>query len=146
MYIIKVSLLAAAAFLFGAACTQSGAPGNTNANVATIPSRSPDTTPAPPSAPVSELTVGKEIYATNCITCHKADGTGGNVTIDGKTLDPDDLTTAKMKNLSDQKLIGYVTNGIPDEGMPAFKDKLTEQEIKDVVQHVRTLQNAGSAQ
>jgi mono/diheme cytochrome c family protein len=73
--------------------------------------------------------------------CHKDTGKGGKMTQDGKTINPDDLTTAKMKAMTDEKLNGYVTNGIEDEGMPAFKGKLTTDEIKSVIRHVRTLQN-----
>ena len=42
--------------------------------------------------------------------------------------------------MTDEKLIGYVTNGVVDEGMPAFKGKLTDDEIKMAVAHVRRLQ------
>jgi mono/diheme cytochrome c family protein len=74
------------------------------------------------------------------MTCHKDSGKGGKVTVDGRTMDPDDITTAKMKAKSDEKLFGYIHDGIEDEGMPAFKDKMTKDEITAVVQHVRTLQ------
>jgi len=102
--------------------------------------RIPEVTPAPESAAVTGLAMGKEIYATNCMICHKDTAKGGKLTLGGKSLNPDDLTTPQMKAMTDQKLIGYVTNGIEDEGMPAFKGKLTEDEIKSVIAYVRTLQ------
>lgn len=103
--------------------------------------RMAEVTPRPEAAPVETLASGKEFYALNCMICHKDTGQGGKLTLEGKTIDPDDLTTAKMKAMSDEKLTGYVVNGIEDEGMPSFKGKLTDEEIKSVIAHVRTLQN-----
>ena len=56
---------------------------------------------------------------------------------DGTTINADNLTTEKMKKEPDAEYIEHITDGIPSEGMPAFKGKLTEQEIKDVVAYIR---------
>jgi len=80
----------------------------------------------------------KKIYTEKCASCHKEDGTGGKVEIDGTTLNAEDFTEDKMKNMSDAKYIGYIENGVPDEGMPAFKGKLTDDEIKNLVKLIRS--------
>ena len=133
---VKLFILLAASVVFFAACTQgtntTNAPKNT-ANAST-PAQSQSPTP------VDELTLAKNLYATNCMICHKENGTGGKVTIEGKSLNPENLTAEKFKKATDEKLIKYVTDGILDEGMPAFKDKLSADQIKSVVRHVRTLQ------
>ena len=90
-----------------------------------------------PSASIDELESGKEIYSASCSNCHQDDGTGGEVTIEGKKLKPDDLTSAKIKGFSDEKILGYIMNGVEDEGMPAFKGKLSEAEMRDVLKYVR---------
>jgi len=72
--------------------------------------------------------------------CHKETGKGGKVTVKGKNLNPEDLTNAKMRGKTDEQLAKYITDGVPDEGMPAFIDELTEAQIKLVVGHVRSLQ------
>ena len=59
------------------------------------------------------------------------------MTIEGKTINPDDLTSDKIKKFTDEKISGYIMNGVVDEGMPAFKDKLSEAQIRDVVHYVR---------
>ena len=64
------------------------------------------------------------------------------MTVDGKSLNPNDLTADKMKTKSDEKLYEYVSDGSPDDGMPAFKGNLTADQIKSVVKHVRKLQGA----
>lgn len=94
--------------------------------------------PSPlPSATIDELASGKKVYDTNCATCHKENGTGGPVEIEGKKLNPDNLTSDKMKGFTDEKIIGYIMKGVEDEGMPSFKDKLSEGEMRDVVKYIR---------
>jgi len=132
-------LVVAAAFTSAAllgACTESQTGVNNSAIVqSNAASNSANVRPA---ATAASMASGEELYADNCAACHKENGKGGKMEIEGKTIDPDDLTSDKIKKFSDEKIIGYVTNGVVDEGMPAFKDKLTEDEIKRVVQFVRT--------
>lgn len=118
-------------FVFG--CGQSPV-----ANNAATGNAKASPTPAPASTPA--VADGKELYALNCMICHQETGRGGRVSVNGKNLNVEDLTEDKLKKASDEKLIGYVTNGIEDEGMPAFKDKLKPEEIKAIVAHVRALQ------
>jgi mono/diheme cytochrome c family protein len=90
-----------------------------------------------PAATIDELASGRKVYADNCMACHKENGKGGEVVIEGKKLNPDDLSSAKIKGFSDEKIIGYIMNGVEDEGMPSFKNKLSEGEMRDVVKYVR---------
>ncbi|HTH50745.1 MAG TPA: c-type cytochrome, partial [Pyrinomonadaceae bacterium] len=63
--------------------------------------------------------------------------------VDGKKIDAKDLTTEKMIKRSDAKLYDDIAEGSPDDGMPAFKEKLKESEINDIIKYVRTdLQHA----
>jgi Cu/Ag efflux protein CusF len=70
-----------------------------------------------------------EIYKTNCAKCHGETGEGvedkGISFLKGHALDH-----------TEKDFIRQVTFGEEDE-MPAFKDKLTEKEIADVVKYVR---------
>ena len=118
---------------FSIACSENKSP-NTAGN-STIPVNA--TTPVP-VATINELASGKKVYEQSCANCHKGNGTGGTMEIEGKKLDPDDLTSAKIAKFSDEKIVGYIVNGVPDEGMPAFKGKLSEGEIRDVVKYIRT--------
>ena len=69
----------------------------------------------------------RNVYKQNCAACHKENGTGGEIVFEGKKLKPDDLTSAKIKGFSDEKIIGYIMKGVEDEGMPAFEGKLSEK-------------------
>jgi mono/diheme cytochrome c family protein len=125
-----------------AACGQTAQPG-ANTPAANTAANANAAKPAPAESPKTEVAAmksGKDLYTINCMTCHKDSGKGGKVTVEGKTLNPDDLTSANMKAKSDEKLYSYIADGIVDEGMPAFKDKLKPEEIKSVVAHLRELQ------
>lgn len=90
------------------------------------------------SAEVSEVDDAiVDLYAQKCMICHKDNGKGGRMTIEGKTINPDDLTSAKIQAKSDEKLLAVIREGVPDEGMPAFKDKLTDDQIKTIIQKIR---------
>ena len=141
MKFIKFALVLVFTTLFAIACEQNTTTPNT-VNVGMTPIKPVNATnSASPSIPAAiAVANGKDLYVTNCAACHKESGKGGKVTVEGKTMEPDDITTAKMAAKTDEKLTEYVVKGFPDDGMPAFKDKLTPDEIKAVVAHVRVLQ------
>lgn len=129
----KLAILILGSIIFAYACGQSPSV-NTPHNA---PVTNAGNTTAPNSAATTdELAAGRGLYKRNCAACHRNDGTGGKITIDGNEINPENLTADKFKNRSDEKLIGYITDG-NDEGMPAFKDKLKPDEIKEVVKYIR---------
>lgn len=117
-----------------AACTNTSSPEG-NAVAENSNAEASNASPAP--TVMDDLAAGKKHFATNCARCHKDDGTGGPVEIEGKKLKPDDLTTAKMAKEPDEEYLEYMKEGIPDEGMPSFKDVLSETEMKQVVKYIR---------
>lgn len=127
------TLLFTLAILIVLACGDS----NKSANVAVNSvNTSPPQTPLP-AATINELASGRKIFSSNCANCHKENGTGGEVIIEGKKLNPENLTSAKIKGFPDEKILRYIMNGVEDEGMPSFKDKLSEGEMRDVVKFIR---------
>jgi mono/diheme cytochrome c family protein len=138
MKTLKSGLIISAIALLFIACAQNPSVnttgnGNGNGNNTTIN--------APPADTLAE---GRKLYNQNCAACHRANGTGGKIDIEGKTLDPDDLTSEKIAKFPDDKIYGYIVNGVPDEGMPSFKDKLKEAQIREVVRFIRAdLQKKG---
>lgn len=118
------------------ACANGEKASNTNTQIAA---------PAPATSTSNSTVVeaaGRSLYMDNCAACHKENGEGGVIEIEGKRIKPDNLISSKIKSFSDEKIAGYIRKGIPDEGMPAFKDKLTEDQIREIVSYIRTdLQN-----
>jgi len=135
MKILKFCLLFSAIALFVFACSENKTANTTTANANKPAANTTATTQ--PTATVDELAETKKIYKDKCASCHKEDGSGGKVTIDGTTLNAENFTTDKMKNMSDEKYIKYIEDGIPDEGMPAFKGKISDAEIKNLVKLIR---------
>jgi cytochrome c6 len=75
------------------------------------------------------------IFKAKCAGCHGADGKGD--TSMGKVFKLRDLGSADVQKQSDADLTGIITNG--KEKMPAFKGKLTDDQIKQVVALIRSL-------
>lgn len=133
-----VSVLAAFTLIAGA-CTSS--PASNNAPV----SRTPDTVEAVTVLPTNSNRTqtdglnGHELYAENCMVCHRKTATGGATTIQGKKIKPADLTKERLRTWSDDRWLRDVQAGDPDEGMPAFKEKLSPEQIMAIVNYIRTL-------
>ena len=92
----------------------------------------------PPASSGTDVAGGEALYKKNCAACHKENGTGGKVTIDGRTINPDNLISDRKKAAPDDKFHKWIANGVPDEGMPAFKEKLNDEQITEIVQYIRT--------
>ena len=135
---IKIFLIFAAVSLFIFACAENKTNPNLKANAAdSAANNSAANAAAPPNPVMNEIASGGELYSAKCARCHKEDGTGGKVVIDGKTLKADNLTTEHQKKMTDAKYADLIANGILDEGMPAFKDELSAAEIQSVIKYVR---------
>ena len=93
------------------------------------------TQPASPDA----IAAGQQLYLKNCASCHGRTGQGGP----GNDLIPaaPSLTGDKWDHGStDQAIFDNIKNGIaPDFNMVPFKDKLTDDDIWNVVNYVRSL-------
>jgi mono/diheme cytochrome c family protein len=76
------------------------------------------------------------IFAKECQNCHAADGTGGKVKLeDGKTLRVPTFRAGHALRHTDSDFRRQIMEG--GDGMPAFKDKLTPQQIDELLRFVR---------
>jgi cytochrome c553 len=82
----------------------------------------------------------KENYKANCAKCHGEDGKGD--TKMGKKSGCKDYTDAKVQDeLKDDKACKSIKEGMKDgdkELMKPFADKLSDDEIKALVTHMRS--------
>jgi cytochrome c6 len=74
-------------------------------------------------------------FKAKCAMCHGADGSGSTAT--GKALKVRDLASPDVQGQTDAQLTDIVTNG--KNKMPAYKGKLTDDQIKGLVAYVRGL-------
>jgi mono/diheme cytochrome c family protein len=103
-----------------------------------LPAGAPEPAVTPPPQP--DMTAGAAVYAHACIACHEADGSGapriypplpGNANL--QSADP--LSTLRIMLDGAQTV---TTPRAPNTGsMPAYGEKLSDQEIADVATYIR---------
>ena len=130
MKLISLVFTCVAITFFAVSCAKTEPP--TNRSTATGPAA-----PAAPTttAPIDEFARARANFAKNCETCHTPSGEGGTATIEGKKIRVPSLKAAHAVRHTDDELLKIVTNG--EEEMPAFKDKLSAEEIAELVRFVR---------
>ena len=85
---------------------------------------------------------GAEIWAKKCALCHGKDGKG--TTPICEKLKCRDLTNPKVQaaftdDQAAKSIIEGVKNSSGNTMMPPFKEKLTTEEVKEIVKFLRTL-------
>lgn len=78
---------------------------------------------------------GAAAYKAKCQMCHGPDGKGQ--TPMGKNLKLKDLGSSDVQNVHDADMKTLIENG--KGKMPAMKGKMTDKQIENVIQYVRTL-------
>jgi cytochrome c6 len=78
---------------------------------------------------------GASLFKSRCAACHGADGSGD--TAIGKSMHMRALGSADVQKMSDAELTAMITDG--KGAMPAYKDKLSGAQIKDLVSYIREL-------
>jgi mono/diheme cytochrome c family protein len=99
--------------------------------------------PVPPDA--RSLAVGKDVYTTNCETCHGETGRGDGPTGLRLVPRPADLRIHTAPGVhTDGELFYWVSYGFPNSAMPAWKDLLTEDQRWSAINYARaTFGNTG---
>jgi len=81
----------------------------------------------------------QQTWDKNCAMCHGKDGKGQTTV--GRKLQIKDFTDAKTQAaFTDDQAVKVIKEGITQDGqlkMKAFGDKLTDDEIKSLIAHVR---------
>jgi cytochrome c5 len=75
------------------------------------------------------------LYKTKCTVCHAADGSGS--TAAGKNSGAHDFRSPEIQKMTDAQLIDITAKG--KNKMPGYDKKLTAEEIKGLVAHIREL-------
>lgn len=130
MKLIALALTCVAITLVASACTEPATPANTNTSRAASSPAAPS-----PAASVDQFAAARANYQKHCEACHGPDATGGLVKVDNKQIKVPSLKAEHALKHTDDKITKMITNG--EEEMPSFKDKMTPQEIADMVRYVR---------
>ena len=100
--------------------------------------------PVPSNA--ASITAGRALYQKNCRHCHGLRGKGDGP-LAPRDPKPADLTDAKWDHgASDGEIFAVIWNGAPsaqakgkDEGMKGMKGTLTEKEVWQVINYIRSI-------
>ena len=88
-------------------------------------------------APEVDLARGAELYQMHCVACHGG-ATGGSIS----DIPPRHNAEGHTWHHADCDLVDMVLDGLPPrEGfpeMPAFGDRLTEEEVEAILAHIKT--------
>ena len=87
------------------------------------------------------VSAGREIYESECVSCHGPAGRGDGPL--AATLDPPPLDLVIHVPLHpDDALFGFVFNGIEGTGMPAFGERYGELDTWHIINFIQTLPEA----
>jgi len=86
---------------------------------------------------------GRALYRDYCLVCHGETGTGNGVAAAGLAKKPKNLASMKRPPIFPDGVVAYrIANG--GEVMPAWKGILTEAQIWDLLNYIRSLSTSGS--
>ena len=80
---------------------------------------------------------GEALFQKNCAFCHAADGTSKGWI--GSFLEPHprDLTSAaEMKDMTAERLVKSIRDGLPETSMPAWRDVLSKEDIDALAAYI----------
>jgi mono/diheme cytochrome c family protein len=87
------------------------------------------------NAPVRAENDGASLFKAKCAACHGDEGSG-NTTL-GKSMKIRDFHSPDVQKQTDAQLTDMITTG--KGAMPAYKGKLTDDQIKQIVGYIRDL-------
>jgi mono/diheme cytochrome c family protein len=124
---VAITLCCIALALVAVACTETAPSTNST----------PSTAAASPTAtkPLDPLAVGRENFQKNCEACHGPAGEGGPAKVDNKEIKVPSLKSEHAMKKTDDQITKVINNG--DGPMPGFKDKMTPEQITELVKFVR---------
>ena len=89
------------------------------------------------SAATGNAAKGKIVYDTNCLPCHGERGKGDGPVGAALRPPPTPLISPKTRARSDSDLLTIIREG--RAAMPAWKNRLTDEDIQNVLAYIRSL-------
>ncbi len=92
----------------------------------------------PVPATLQSVAAGRRVYEAHCAACHGLQGAGDGPASPSLPRKPADLRV-HVPTHPDGLLYRWISEGVPDSPMPAFRGRLTEEERWHVVNYLRVL-------
>ena len=128
MRTIRLVLFVVITLAIGLACNRPATDG---------PAQTPPSTTTSPQTGVTadEFAATRAVFKEHCVTCHGDNAAGGRVKVEGHEIKVPNLTGEHARKPTDERMAAKISEG--DDEMPAFKHKLTPQQIQDLVRFIR---------
>ncbi len=144
MKFVKIAIIIFLVALFAAACNDTTGRNQTPDAVTRSTPAVASPQAAPAGTPVDELAAARTTYSAACAKCHQENGEGGSVELDeGGTLKVPSFKRARSVKHTDEQFARQIANG--GDGMPAFKSRLTAEQVNELVRFVRREFQSGVA-
>lgn len=91
----------------------------------------------PVKATQESIDRGKMLFQQNCIQCHGIDGRGDGVEAANLSPAPSDFRL-HMPLHTDPQFKNFIENGYPGSAMPKFKDALSDEDMWNLVNYLRS--------
>ena len=103
---------------------------------APVAAQQQDAVPATPKS----IADGAGLYNRSCASCHGKTGMGDGPAAKQLTPPPSNLVDAEWKHgTSDGEIFAVIRGGVPKTAMKGFASKITEREIWDVINYLRSV-------
>lgn len=89
----------------------------------------------------ASVATGQSLFAQNCVPCHGQNGFGDGPLAATLNPPPADFHARHLDDHTDLQLFLWIQNGIPGTAMPSFKSKLTNDEIWNLINFVRSFRH-----
>ena len=83
--------------------------------------------------------LGKDIYEKHCLHCHGAKGDGTGPDAQYLTVRPANFHSLQSRSKTDMELLTIIAHGVVFSPMHGWRDRLTEEEMMDVLSYIRML-------
>jgi mono/diheme cytochrome c family protein len=85
------------------------------------------------------LKQGESLYQQHCVRCHGASGDGLGRDVKDLIVPPADFHSLKSRSKTDAELLLAIKQGVLFSPMHGWSDRLSEQQMRDVLGYIRTL-------
>ncbi|MBK9307004.1 MAG: c-type cytochrome [Nitrospira sp.] len=82
---------------------------------------------------------GEALYQQHCVGCHGTAGDGLGPDIKELIVPPANFRAPKLRTRTDMELYIAIKQGVLFSPMHGWADRLSDQEIRDVLRHIRSL-------
>jgi mono/diheme cytochrome c family protein len=82
---------------------------------------------------------GQALYDEHCFRCHGLTGQGDGPEAKNLTVRPANFRSARSRAKTDFELLTIIGYGVAYSPMHAWRSRLTEEEILDVLDYIRTM-------